>query len=73
MAATAWLSRFPRFRTGIGAQLFLISDLLIFARMGPLHGQAWLGFGVWGLYYLGQLLIALGVTQTLAATPRPTR
>lgn len=67
MAATAWLSRFPRFRTGIGAQMFLVSDLLIFARQGPLHGQAWVGFGVWGLYYLGQLLIVLGVTQVLAA------
>lgn len=73
MAATAWLSRFPRFRTGIGAQMFLISDLLIFARQGPLHGQAWLGFAVWGLYYLGQLLIVLGVTQVLAADRRIVR
>lgn len=73
MAATAWLSRFPRFRTGIGAQMFLVSDLLIFARQGPLHGQAWVGFGVWGLYYLGQLMIVLGVTQTLSAAPRPNR
>jgi uncharacterized membrane protein YhhN len=73
MAATAWLSRFPRFRTGLGAVLFVISDLLIFARQGPLHGQAWLGFGVWGLYYLGQLLIVLGVTQTLSLAPRPPR
>jgi uncharacterized membrane protein YhhN len=66
MAACAWLSRFPRLRTGLGAVMFLVSDLLIFAREGPLHGQAWLGFGVWGLYYAGQLLIVLGVTQTPA-------
>lgn len=71
MAATAWISRFPRFRTGIGAQMFLVSDLLIFARQGPLHGQAWVGFAVWSLYYLGQLLIVLGVTQTLAVAPKP--
>jgi uncharacterized membrane protein YhhN len=70
MAATAWLSRFPRFRTGIGAQMFLVSDLLIFARQGPLAGQSWVGFGVWGLYYLGQLLIVLGVTETLALQAR---
>jgi len=34
MAATAWTSRFPRFRVGIGAVMFLVSDLLIFGRMG---------------------------------------
>lgn len=66
MAAAAWISRFPRYRTGIGAMMFLVSDLLIFARMGPLQGAAWTGFGVWGLYFAGQLLIVLGVTRTLA-------
>ena len=34
MAATAWVSRFPRYRTGIGAMAFLASDLLIFAGGG---------------------------------------
>jgi len=66
MAAAAWISRFPRYRTGIGAMMFLASDLLIFARMGPLEASAWAGFAVWGLYFAGQLLIVLGVTQTLA-------
>lgn len=66
MAAAAWISRFPRYRTGIGAMMFLASDLLIFASMGPLAGSAWTGFAVWGLYFAGQLLIVLGVTQTLA-------
>lgn len=66
MAAAAWISRFPRYRTGIGAMMFLASDLLIFARMGPLEGSAWAGFAVWGLYFAGQLLIVLGVTRTLA-------
>ncbi len=73
MAASAWLSRFPRFRTGIGAQMFLVSDLLIFARQGPLHDQAWLGFAIWGLYYLGQLMIVVGVTETLAVAPKAPR
>ena len=70
MAAAAWISRFPRYRTGIGAMMFLASDLLIFARMGPLENIAWVSFAVWGLYFAGQLLIALGVTQALAEGER---
>lgn len=65
MAAAAWISRFPRYRTGIGAMMFVASDLLIFARMGPLAGEAWVSFAIWGLYFGGQLLIVLGVTHTL--------
>lgn len=65
MAAAAWSSRFPRYRTGIGAVLFVISDLLIFARMGPLAGSAVVGIAIWVFYYGGQLLITLGVTQAL--------
>ena len=66
MAATAWVSRFPRRLTGIGALMFVVSDLLIFARMGPLAGQAWGGYAIWGLYFAGQLAIVLGVTRTIA-------
>ena len=65
MAATAWISRFPRYQTGIGAMMFLASDLLIFARMGPLEAQAWVSYAIWGLYFAGQVLIVRGVTQTL--------
>ena len=65
MAAAAWISRFPRYRTGIGAMMFLASDLLIFARMGPLADATWIGFAIWGLYFAGQALITLGVTTTL--------
>lgn len=70
MAATAWISRFPRYWTGIGAMAFLASDLLIFARMGPLAGAAWAGIAIWALYFGGQALIAIGVTRTLAAEGR---
>jgi uncharacterized membrane protein YhhN len=68
MAASAGLSRFPRGRVALGALMFLASDLLIFARSGPLAGQApaVVGFLVWGLYFAGQTLICLGVTRTLA-------
>lgn len=65
MAAAAWISRFPRYRTGIGAMMFLVSDLIIFGRMGPLPDGVVTGFSVWGLYYAGQLLITLGVVGTL--------
>ncbi len=66
MAASAWTSRFPRNRVALGAALFLASDMLIFARMGPLAGQAWVNIAVWVLYIAGQVLICLGVTRTLA-------
>jgi uncharacterized membrane protein YhhN len=65
MAATAWISRFPRYRTGIGAMMFLASDLLIFAGMGPLSQQNWVHYAVWGLYFGGQVLIVMGVTGAL--------
>jgi uncharacterized membrane protein YhhN len=68
MAASAWTSRFPRFRTGIGAMMFLASDLLIFARMDVLENAAWVGLAIWALYFGGQLLIVIGVTGTLAAS-----
>lgn len=65
MAAAAWLSRFPRYRVGIGAMLFVASDLLIFARLGPLSTSAWAGFLIWPLYFAGQALIAIGVVRTI--------
>ncbi|THD52800.1 MAG: lysoplasmalogenase [Phenylobacterium sp.] len=65
MAASAWLSRFPR-SVPLGATMFLASDLLIFARSGPLPASAVVGFAVWGLYFVGQALIATGVVRTLA-------
>ncbi|WP_425994605.1 lysoplasmalogenase [Caulobacter sp. DWR1-3-2b1] len=69
MAATAWISRFHRFRVGIGAVMFVVSDLLIFGRAGPLADSFVVGLGVWGLYYFGQLLICVGVVQGLNPSP----
>ncbi len=63
VAAKAWASRFSRYHVGLGAIFFAASDLLIFARMGPLSGVLWVSVGVWSLYYAGQYLIATGVTQ----------
>jgi uncharacterized membrane protein YhhN len=66
MAATAWTSRFPRFTVGIGALMFLVSDLVIFAKMGPLPDTFLTGLAVWVPYYGGQLLICVGVVAALA-------
>lgn len=65
MAAGAWASTFPRYRVGAGAVLFVMSDLLIFAEMGPLQGSIVPQIMVWPIYYLGQFLIATGVAQSL--------
>jgi len=65
MAAFAWISAFPKSRVGFGAVLFIISDWLIFARNGPFDPGAFSDAFVWPSYYVGQLLIATGVVQTL--------
>lgn len=65
MAATAWTSRFPRFTVGIGALMFLVSDLVIFAKMGPLPDSFLSGLAVWVPYYFGQLLICVGVVGAI--------
>jgi hypothetical protein len=65
MAASAWMSRFPRYRVGIGAVLFVFSDWLIFAEFGVLSGSRIPDLVIWPLYFLAQFLIATGVVQTL--------
>ena len=64
MAAMAWISRFPRGLVGAGAVLFAVSDLLIFARMGPLAGSIVPDLLVWPLYLAGQAMIAVGVVTS---------
>lgn len=65
MAATAWISRFPRYRVGLGAVQFVASDLLIFARESGTVPEVVTWWLVWPLYYGGQFLIATGVVRTL--------
>ncbi len=69
MAGLAWTSSFPRYRVGMGAVLFVISDLLIFARMGIWATSPVPGHLIWPTYYIGQFLIATGVIQTLRSNP----
>ncbi|MFM5947962.1 MAG: lysoplasmalogenase family protein [Novosphingobium sp.] len=71
MTAAAWSSTFPRYRVGIGAVLFAVSDLLIFARMGPLAQSSLPDLLIWPLYYFGQFLICTGVVGELRRRSTP--
>ncbi len=68
MAGSAWYSRFPRYRTGIGALLFLASGFLIIAREGGLLPGSITGWLVWPLYYAGIFMMATGIVQRSRAT-----
>ena len=65
MGGAAWTSNFPRYRVGIGAVLFVVSDLVIFAREAGHLSRDLAEWLVWPMYYGGQFLIATGVVQTL--------
>ena len=65
MVAAAWTSRFPRYRTGIGALLFAASHLLLIAREGGDLPADVTNPAIWPLYFAGQFLIVTGVVQTL--------
>lgn len=72
MAAAAWTSRFPRRLVAAGAIMFAVSDLLIFLRTGrPAFNVFPMGLAVWGLYFAGQTMIAIGATRALAARDGP--
>lgn len=65
MASAAWMSHYPRYRVGSGAVLFVLSDWLIFARMGTFDLEPLPSLLIWPLYYAGQLMIATGIVQCL--------
>jgi hypothetical protein len=65
MASAAWMSHYPRYRVGTGAVLFVLSDWLIFARMGPYDLSPLTDLLIWPLYYAGQVMIATGIVQCL--------
>jgi uncharacterized membrane protein YhhN len=71
MAASAWLSRFPRRLVAAGALLFLASDMLIALRMAS--EIAGLAPPTWLLYYVGQLMIFIGVSSSPSKMGRGTR
>jgi uncharacterized membrane protein YhhN len=65
MFGTAAVSRFSPLTVGNGAALFVFSDLLIFARLGPLAASDLPGLLIWPTYFAGQALIAWGVVRSL--------
>lgn len=65
MASAAWMSHYPRYRVGTGAVLFVVSDWLIFARMGSYDLAPLPDLLIWPLYYAGQVMIATGIVQCL--------
>lgn len=65
MAAAAWMSHYPRYRVGTGAVLFVVSDWLIFARMGTVDLEPLNTVLIWPLYYAGQVMIATGIIQCM--------
>ncbi len=65
MAAAAWMSHYPRYRVGTGAVLFVLSDWLIFSRMGAFALEPLPELLIWPLYYAGQVMIATGIVQCL--------
>lgn len=69
MAGSAIASSLPR-RIAIGAILFVLSDLLIFARLGPLAQSFLPTLLVWPLYFAGQALIAHGAVMAFGQEPR---
>nr|WP_295668537.1 lysoplasmalogenase family protein [Sphingomonas sp.] len=67
MAGAALASRFARTTVGLGATLFVISDLLIFAKGSALAGSSLPGLLIWPTYFAAQALIAIGVARGLRA------
>ena len=70
MAGSATASSLPR-QIAIGTGLFVLSDLLIFARFGPLAQSLLPTLLVWPLYFVGQALIATGAVRAFETTPAP--
>jgi len=66
MAAAVLLSRFSRLAV-IGALLFIVSDTMLIMRLGGrlVGGESLHGLLVWLTYYLGQVLIFIGVAAGL--------
>ena len=73
MFGTAAISRFPQGSVGLGAALFVLSDLLLFGRMGPMAGSALPDLLIWPTYFAGQALIAWGVVRSLRTCRLRTR
>ncbi|EIZ80325.1 hypothetical protein WSK_1118 [Novosphingobium sp. Rr 2-17] len=61
MAASAWVSAFSRPRVGLGAVLIVVGVVLEIMTIS--EGQDLLLLLAWALFYVGNLLMAIGVTR----------
>ena len=65
LAGAAWMSSFPQARVGIGGVMLVFSSVIGIAR-GPVVGpDPASALAVWVLFYLGNLVLATGVTGEL--------
>jgi YhhN family len=63
MAALAILSRFPLWLSGLGAAIFVASDVLFLADLGVLrHSGEW-GYLTWASYAVGYAMVARGAAS----------
>jgi hypothetical protein len=63
MAACAIASRYNPLKCGLGAVLFVLSDVLFFWDFGFFDGSGAMGCLVWPAYFLGLALIAAGAIE----------
>jgi hypothetical protein len=60
MAAAAVLSRFPLWLCGLGAAVFICSDVLVLAWLGVLQRDPSFGYLTWLTYFGGYAMVARG-------------
>lgn len=65
MAASAWVSTFPQGRVGLGAVLIVVAQVIGLVQMGAQDPAPVALLVDWALFYLGNLILATGVTGEL--------
>lgn len=67
MAATAWVSSFSRYRVGSGTILIVAGSVAALVSLRVVNGPGWGEIVGWPLFYLGNLIMATGITGELRA------
>lgn len=70
MAAMAVISRFPLWRSGLGATIFVASDVLVFVDIGVLQNSGTFGWLTWACYAGGYILVARGAIDYQSRSKR---
>jgi len=65
MAASAWMSSFPRYRVGTGAAIAVAASVLSLRYLGAIDGPSLGELIAWPLFYVGFVMLATGVTGEL--------